>query len=169
MAAMPRAGDDEERRPWKCCDMQLCTKSLPPICVCRDRVEQCSDACRNCEEAQEDSDGGPPRYVCHDAYRGEAAPRCNEDEVNKIIHRGTEAVAVVRGANKKENGEERPWKCCDKAVPGPTTEGAVWYCMDKMKQCTCERCLEVEDGGHHYFCLDGYEGRDPGPSCTHDG
>lgn len=89
----------------------------------------------------------------------------------KIMYPGSddEEMTVVRGSTAREGngGNNRPWKCCDKAVPGPTTEGkVVWYCMDKVKKCTCDRCYELNGSQRYYYCLDGYHGSDPGPSCT---
>nr|CAB3476454.1 unnamed protein product [Digitaria exilis] len=80
----------------------------------------------------------------------------------------SEMARIVRGTTttEGENGEKRPWKCCDKSVTGPTTEGkVVWYCMDKVKKCTCNSCYELV-ASQSYYCLDGYSGISPGPSCT---
>lgn len=67
--------------------------------------------------------------------------------MNAACISGPQEMAVVRGA-KKGNGQERPWKCCDRAVPGPTTHGkVVWYCMDKVEHCTCKECMKLE-GSH---------------------
>ncbi|KAL6626665.1 hypothetical protein ACP70R_030391 [Stipagrostis hirtigluma subsp. patula] len=159
VTANARARTRDEERPWECCNRAICAKIWPPYCLCLDEVEQCSSACKNCEKV-EDSD--PPRYVCRDGYRGDPGPMCDEDKHSHVLH------GVVAGA-KKENDEVRPWRCCDRAVPGPSTSRApVWYCMDKFDRCDCERCMEVE-ASHGYFCLDGYRGRDPGPRCTRDG
>jgi hypothetical protein len=77
------------------------------------------------------------------------------------------AVVTMR-ARSEDDDPRPPWKCCNRAVPGPsTTFPPVWYCMDKFEHCDCERCMKVEDG-KGYFCLDGFKGRDPGPSCSHD-
>ncbi|KAL6589874.1 hypothetical protein ACP70R_050188 [Stipagrostis hirtigluma subsp. patula] len=155
--AMARPGDEE--RPWKCCDKPLCYQSWPvQHCSCTDKVERCSDACKMCLKV-EGSD--PARYVCADWYRGEPGRRCHDQE-----EEDNHAGVVVTGAKNKSHGE-RPWRCCDRAVPGPSASRTpVWYCMDKFGRCDCERCVEVADS-HSYFCLDGYKGRDPGPSCTH--
>ncbi|CAO2193460.1 unnamed protein product [Urochloa humidicola] len=165
-AASARRGDNMER-PWKCCDIQVCTMSALPSCWCHDLLEQCSKACKDCGKVR---GSDPPRYICKDMYRGEPAPRCHGmDQGNRVIihvHGGPKEMAVsVRGSKEGNNGEERPWKCCDKAVTGPAMEGTVvWYCMDKVEHCTCDRCVELEVT-HHYYCLDGYEGSDPGRSC----
>ncbi|CAL4951215.1 unnamed protein product [Urochloa decumbens] len=169
-AASARPGVKKER-PWKCCDIQVCTMSAMASCWCHDLLEQCSAACKECGKVR---GSNPPRYICKDMYRGEPAPRCHgEDKAGSRaivhhVHGGTKEMGViVRGSKEGNNGEERPRKCCDKAViTGPTTEGTVvWYCMDKVEHCTCDRCLELE-GSHRYYCLDGYEGSDPGPSGT---
>jgi hypothetical protein len=78
-----------------------------------------------------------------------------------------ETAAVVRGSKDElgGDGKGRPWKCCNKPVMGPMTEGKmVWYCMDDVKKCTYNHCFEL--AGNRCYCLDGYEGTDPGPSCT---
>ncbi|CAO2180743.1 unnamed protein product [Urochloa humidicola] len=155
-----RLPSDNTARPWECCDLQPCTKSIPAICTCHDLLEQCSDACKECGKVR---GSDPPRYICKDVYRGDPAPSCHDDQGRHDA--GPKEMTVMRGAEGR-NGEERPWKCCDKAVTGPTTEGkVVWYCMDKVKKCTCNSCFELE-GSHSYYCLDGYKGSDPGPSCN---
>ncbi|CAO2180742.1 unnamed protein product [Urochloa humidicola] len=169
-AAIARRGDNRER-PWKCCDIQVCTMSALPSCWCHDLLEQCSKACKDCGKVR---GSDPPRYICKDMYRGDPAPRCHGmDQGNRaVIHHvhgdPKEMAVTVRGYKRGNNGEERPWKCCNKAVTEPTTEGTVvWYCMDKVEHCTCEGCGELEGSSHRYYCLDGYKGSDPGPSCTH--
>ena len=57
-----KAGRLDEKRPWKCCALTICTRSYPPICQCLDEVQRCSDACKDCVET-EDS-----RHVCADKY-----------------------------------------------------------------------------------------------------
>ncbi|KAL6847828.1 hypothetical protein ACP4OV_021956 [Aristida adscensionis] len=161
------AGAAADERPWKCCNRPLCYRSWPvQHCSCVDQVEQCSDACKNCIKV-EGSD--PTRYVCADWYRGDPGDRCDDQVVIHDHGHGHVAhgATVVRGARKtKTRSDGRPWRCCDRAVLGPTTSPAamVWYCMDKFRRCDCEHCMEVEDGG--YFCLDGYQGSHPGPRCT---
>ncbi|KAM0825217.1 hypothetical protein ACQ4PT_069700 [Festuca glaucescens] len=59
-------------RPWKCCDAAPCTKSIPPICHCRDEVEQCDAACKDCVP----STSHPSLYVCNDQYIGDPGPIC---------------------------------------------------------------------------------------------
>ncbi|CAL4977562.1 unnamed protein product [Urochloa decumbens] len=171
MAAASARQRDNKERPWKCCDIQVCTMSAMASCWCHDLLEQCSKACKECGKVR---GSNPPRYICKDMYRGDPAPRCSggEDQGSRAVvhhvHGGLkEKAVIVRGSKEGNNGEERPWKCCDKAViTGPTTEGTVvWYCMDKVEHCTCDRCLELE-GSRRYYCLDGYEGSDPGPSGT---
>ncbi|KAL6598827.1 hypothetical protein ACP70R_046087 [Stipagrostis hirtigluma subsp. patula] len=66
----------EAERPWECCDVPLCTKSIPPICHCADQVARCSNACKSCVRVMASS---PTRYVCKDAYTGEPGPNCKED------------------------------------------------------------------------------------------
>ncbi|TVU22107.1 hypothetical protein EJB05_31789 [Eragrostis curvula] len=151
-----RKEDDKERPPWKCCNDALCTKSWPPICRCMDKVEHCSHACKKCVDVEGSS------KACEDWYHGQPPPRCDEDQQNNVVH------VVVPGARKESDGE-RPWKCCNRPVIGPSTsETPVWYCLDKFEHCDCEHCSKV-DKGHGYHCLDGYKGSNPGPSCSHDG
>ncbi|CAO2209136.1 unnamed protein product [Urochloa humidicola] len=160
---MAAAASDDDKRPWECCDLQPCTRSIPAMCRCHDMLDKCSDACKECGKV---SDSDPPRYICKDVYIGVPAPMCHKDQQAGRDAGPKEMAVVMRGSKKGRNGEERPWKCCDKAVPGPTTKGkVVWYCMDKVDKCTCDRCLALE-GTHSYYCLDGYKGSDPGPSCT---
>ncbi|ONM30314.1 Bowman-Birk type trypsin inhibitor [Zea mays] len=71
----------DEERPWgECCDLAVCVKTYPLTCSCFDRVERCSDACKECVET-EDS-----RHVCVDRYRGDPGPsgdpgpRCGDGE-----------------------------------------------------------------------------------------
>ncbi|KAM0880143.1 hypothetical protein ACQ4PT_033778 [Festuca glaucescens] len=59
-------------RPWKCCDAAPCTKSIPSICHCRDEVEQCDAACKDCVP----STSHPSLYVCNDQYIGDPGPIC---------------------------------------------------------------------------------------------
>ena len=62
-------------RPWKCCDLKVCTRSYPPSCICLDKVEQCDAACARCVEAPE-SDSATSSRVCKDWYHGDPGPRC---------------------------------------------------------------------------------------------
>ncbi|ONM30318.1 Bowman-Birk type trypsin inhibitor [Zea mays] len=65
----------DEERPWgECCDLAVCVKTYPLTCSCFDRVERCSDACKECVET-EDS-----RHVCVDRHRGDPGPRCGDGE-----------------------------------------------------------------------------------------
>lgn len=65
----------DEERPWgECCDLAVCVKTYPLTCSCFDRVERCSDACKECVET-EDS-----RHVCVDRYRGDPGPRCHDED-----------------------------------------------------------------------------------------
>ncbi|KAM3198153.1 hypothetical protein ACQJBY_073334 [Aegilops geniculata] len=70
VAAAKKGG--EEERPWKCCDLALCTRSFPPMCRCVDKVEQCAANCEKCEPATSDSS----RRVCNDWYHGFPGPKC---------------------------------------------------------------------------------------------
>ncbi|KAM3346171.1 hypothetical protein ACQJBY_020615 [Aegilops geniculata] len=62
-------------RPWDCCDRTICTRSIPPVCLCLDQVERCAAACKRCEPA----DSGRSLYVCRDQYFGDPGPSCTDD------------------------------------------------------------------------------------------
>lgn len=72
------------KRPWKCCDMQPCTRSIPAICRCGDLLEHCSAACKHCSAV---TGTDPPRYICNDIYRGRPAPRCHKGDA--VLAAGT--------------------------------------------------------------------------------
>ncbi|KAK3163771.1 hypothetical protein QOZ80_1AG0008120 [Eleusine coracana subsp. coracana] len=150
-----RNGNNDER-PWECCNLPRCTRNEPPSCQCLDRVKKCPDACRECVSVEAGLE------ACVDWHHGDPGPQCGrkggmQRAVDDAFRRDHEA------SKEDDNKERPPWKCCDRAVPGPsTTLTPVWYCMDKFEHCECEHCQE-------HFCLDGYKGRDPGPSCSHDG
>lgn len=93
VTAAMKKGDEE--RPWKCCDLAICTMSFPPTCRCLDMVEQCASACKLCEAVESD----PSRYTCQDWHHGDPGPRCTEE--------GNEDVVVVRGAAGGAAGEVR--------------------------------------------------------------
>ncbi|CAM0879144.1 unnamed protein product [Alopecurus aequalis] len=59
-------------RPWKCCDLAPCTRSIPPICHCADEVEQCAPTCKSCEVSESFSF----LFVCKDQYIGDPGPIC---------------------------------------------------------------------------------------------
>lgn len=73
IVAAAKKGEEEER-PWKCCDLALCTRSFPPMCRCVDQVEQCAATCKRCEPASSDSS----RRVCNDWYHGFPGAKCTE-------------------------------------------------------------------------------------------
>uniref|UniRef100_A0A0E0JDH9 Bowman-Birk serine protease inhibitors family domain-containing protein n=1 Tax=Oryza punctata TaxID=4537 RepID=A0A0E0JDH9_ORYPU len=61
-------------RPWgDCCDKAFCTRSLPPICHCMDKVESCAAACKECDMVESSE---PPRFICRDHFTGEPGPKC---------------------------------------------------------------------------------------------
>lgn len=51
-ANVPNKGNDDGKRLWECCDLGVCTLSIPPICRCLDKVDRCSDACKECDYAR---------------------------------------------------------------------------------------------------------------------
>ncbi|KAL5227716.1 hypothetical protein ABZP36_015981 [Zizania latifolia] len=64
-------------RPWgKCCDVTVCTKSLPPVCSCADEVNKCATTCNHCEQVKSSD---PPRYVCREQFRGNPGRKCTFD------------------------------------------------------------------------------------------
>uniref|UniRef100_A0A453DST5 Bowman-Birk serine protease inhibitors family domain-containing protein n=2 Tax=Aegilops tauschii subsp. strangulata TaxID=200361 RepID=A0A453DST5_AEGTS len=74
---LPSQGQDEaamaaKKRPWKCCDQAVCTRSIPPICRCMDQVFECPSTCKACGP----SVGDPSRHVCQDQYVGDPGPIC---------------------------------------------------------------------------------------------
>nr|BDI54656.1 Bowman-Birk type bran trypsin inhibitor-like [Triticum aestivum] len=70
--AKKKKAEGEEERPWKCCDMALCTRSFPPMCRCMDKVEQCAANCKSCDPASPDSS----HRVCNDWYHGFPGAKC---------------------------------------------------------------------------------------------
>ncbi|KAM3346160.1 hypothetical protein ACQJBY_020604 [Aegilops geniculata] len=61
-----------KKRPWKCCDQAVCTRSIPPICRCMDQVFECPSTCKACGPSM----GDPSRRVCQDQYVGDPGPIC---------------------------------------------------------------------------------------------
>ncbi|XP_044346844.1 Bowman-Birk type trypsin inhibitor isoform X1 [Triticum aestivum] len=61
-----------KKRPWKCCDQAVCTRSIPPICSCMDQVFDCPSTCKSCGPSMAD----PSRHVCQDRYVGDPGPIC---------------------------------------------------------------------------------------------
>ncbi|BAS70162.1 Bowman-Birk type bran trypsin inhibitor-like [Oryza sativa Japonica Group] len=61
-------------RPWgDCCTNTTCTRSIPPICRCNDKVKKCAAACKDCKRVKSSK---PPRYVCQDQFTGQPGPKC---------------------------------------------------------------------------------------------
>uniref|UniRef100_A0ACD5UG39 Uncharacterized protein n=1 Tax=Avena sativa TaxID=4498 RepID=A0ACD5UG39_AVESA len=63
-------------RPWKCCDVTVCTRSIPPTCSCMDVVDNCAATCKACKPRY------PPRRVCLDKYTGDPGPKCTDDHID---------------------------------------------------------------------------------------
>ncbi|KAI5004160.1 hypothetical protein ZWY2020_031403 [Hordeum vulgare] len=61
-----------KKRPWKCCDQAVCTRSIPPICTCMDQVFECPKTCKSCGPSM----GDPSRRICQDQYVGDPGPIC---------------------------------------------------------------------------------------------
>lgn len=153
----------ETKRPWKCCDSPLCSRSIPPRCRCMDAVEQCDEACTRCDASKSD----PSKRICNDRYHGWPGPNCTDpdpDDVSSGLgvsdgHQETVAVAITE--------EARPWGwCCDRplctrSVP-PTCR-----CLDNVDRCasTCKRCVVSIFDPTEHSCDDQHQG-DPGPRCS---
>lgn len=179
VTAMTRAtrGDEKEKRPWKCCDVAVCTRSWPPICRCVDKVEHCSDACKQCEDV-DDTDQASSGRTCKDWYRGQPGPKCHEHDggLPDLGVASSMAMEVVAAGRKNgDDGEKskRPWKCCDLQIC-TRSQPPTCHCWDVVDRCSnaCKRCEEVtdqdDDANTHarYRCLDAHRG-DPGPRCGH--
>ncbi|KAF7027157.1 hypothetical protein CFC21_039223 [Triticum aestivum] len=128
-----QVGTAAASRPWDCCDNTICTRSLPPICICLDEVDECASTCMDCVP----SVSNPFRRVCGDQYFGDPGPKCtntvagdhNEDALKaKGDHQDSVAAAAE---------EEKPWECCDQVIPadvplrGPGR--AVRYNMQELR------------------------------------
>ncbi|KAF8780029.1 hypothetical protein HU200_001995 [Digitaria exilis] len=172
VAAMASATGANEERPWKCCDVTVCTRSQPPICRCLDKVSRCSRSCKQCDKTSDTMS-----RTCADWYKGQPGPRCHDDaSSSSSLAAGTRMMAAGEEGKRKAAGDEnekRPWKCC--SLPICTrSQPPVCHCWDVVKRCSraCERCEQVEAGSsssssggtHRYRCLDTHRG-DPGPRC----
>nr|XP_020191974.1 uncharacterized protein LOC109777827 [Aegilops tauschii subsp. strangulata] len=62
-------------KPWECCDVTSCTRSIPPKCSCEDVVDNCTATCKVCKPVY------LPRRVCLDQYTGDPGPKCTEEDV----------------------------------------------------------------------------------------
>ncbi|KAF8724563.1 hypothetical protein HU200_020824 [Digitaria exilis] len=164
VAAMARATDDasDEERPWKCCDLAVCTRSQPPICRCLDKVTRCSSACKQCDKTSDTMS-----RTCTDWYKGQPGPRCDHDAGSSSLAAAAAGTTMMAGGDENE---KRPWKCC--SLPICTrSQPPVCHCWDVVKRCSraCERCEQVAEGSsssgtRRYRCLDTHRG-DPGPRC----
>ncbi|EMS35637.1 Bowman-Birk type trypsin inhibitor [Triticum urartu] len=169
----------EKKRPWKCCDSPLCSRSIPPRCRCMDAVEQCDEACTRCEASQSD----PSKRMCNDRYHGWPGPNCTEPDADDIPsgtgpgvsgppvvgQEATAAMATETAVSEESAalGEEkpRPWKCCDHPLCTRSSPPTC-FCHDKVKKCakTCKNCLKDESGSSLRVCGDRYFGW-AGPRC----
>ncbi|CAL9092424.1 unnamed protein product [Musa textilis] len=77
---LPSQGDGEEvgkKKPWPCCDMCTCTKSIPPQCQCRDvLVGGCHRNCKGCVCTK----SIPPYCRCTDVIYEDCGKRCHPEE-----------------------------------------------------------------------------------------
>ncbi|RCV42271.1 hypothetical protein SEVIR_9G201900v4 [Setaria viridis] len=71
-------GNDANARAWPCCDTcGVCTRSLPPICSCRDLSPGgCHPACRNCLQSTTGGVRGAPLFQCTDFITNFCKRRC---------------------------------------------------------------------------------------------
>ncbi|KAJ4756284.1 Bowman-Birk type trypsin inhibitor [Rhynchospora pubera] len=47
---------EEEKKDWSCCDTcNICTRSIPPYCVCDDLLPSCPPDCEQCVEVEPDT------------------------------------------------------------------------------------------------------------------
>ncbi|XP_037411066.1 Bowman-Birk type bran trypsin inhibitor-like isoform X2 [Triticum dicoccoides] len=148
----------EKKRPWKCCDRPLCSRSIPPRCRCMDAVEQCDEACTRCEASKSD----PSKRICNDRYHGWPGPNCTEPDADDVP---SGPVVVARQETVAE--ETRPWgRCCDRPLCTRSVPPAC-RCLDNVDRCapTCKRCVVSIFDPTDHSCDDIYHG-EPGPRCT---
>ncbi|XP_037417286.1 Bowman-Birk type trypsin inhibitor-like [Triticum dicoccoides] len=162
---LPSEGKDQvgtaaASRPWDCCDNTICTRSLPPICICLDEVDECASTCMACVP----SVSNPFRRVCGDQYFGDPGPKCNDDVLKA---QGDHQVSVAAVAAEKNGAEEeKPWECCD--MPLCTRSyPPMCRCVDEVEQCaaTCNSCGVSILNPFRRVCNDWYNGF-PGRRCT---
>ncbi|CAL9159461.1 unnamed protein product [Musa hybrid cultivar] len=77
---LPSQGDGMEvgkKKPWPCCDMCRCTKSMPPQCQCDDvLVGGCHRNCKSCVCTL----SIPPYCTCTDVIYEDCGKRCHREE-----------------------------------------------------------------------------------------
>ncbi|CAL9044245.1 unnamed protein product [Musa banksii] len=76
---LPSQGDGMEvgKKPWPCCDMCRCTKSMPPQCQCDDvLVGGCHRNCKSCICTL----SIPPYCTCTDVIYEDCGKRCHREE-----------------------------------------------------------------------------------------
>ncbi|CAO1942265.1 unnamed protein product [Urochloa humidicola] len=68
--------DDAAKKRWPCCDeCGVCTRSLPPICSCRDTsTSGCNPACTKCVKSIDND--GEPVFQCKDMIVNFCKRRC---------------------------------------------------------------------------------------------
>ncbi|KAJ8512628.1 hypothetical protein OPV22_003062 [Ensete ventricosum] len=61
-------------KPWACCDMCLCTRSIPPQCRCTDElIGGCHPNCKNCLCTR----SFPPKCYCRNIIYEDCGERCH--------------------------------------------------------------------------------------------
>ncbi|XP_051222683.1 Bowman-Birk type trypsin inhibitor isoform X1 [Lolium perenne] len=162
--------EEAKTRPWTCCDDLRELPKIPPIFSCEDKVEQCADACRYCEEDEDN----PSLSVCADLYTGyDPGPRCTEEDNSEAAAAADHNLAMpaveetlVEKAKEEEKDEEGPpWKCCVRIFCkwSPPPMPLTCRCKDTVKHCAsaCKSCEKVSGGE---VCNDWYTG-DPDAAC----
>uniref|UniRef100_A0A0E0JDI4 Bowman-Birk serine protease inhibitors family domain-containing protein n=1 Tax=Oryza punctata TaxID=4537 RepID=A0A0E0JDI4_ORYPU len=159
-------------RPWgDCCDDTSCTKSIPPICRCNDKVKSCAAACKDCQPVESSE---PPRYVCKDQFTGQPGPKARSASFQMksgnmasssillfffllaglavaIAAHDTadEDTNIIRlpsdGAQApKQPTKKRSWKCCDDIEQLPERiNPPFWRCNDELEASQCASQCEV--------------------------
>ncbi|KAJ6840587.1 Bowman-Birk type trypsin inhibitor precursor [Iris pallida] len=70
-------GEGGSRKPWRCCDHCVCTRSEPPWCTCQDAMPiKCHPNCKTCEHLIL-----RPLVVCRDAINEYCGDRCNPEQL----------------------------------------------------------------------------------------
>ncbi|WOK98599.1 hypothetical protein Cni_G07311 [Canna indica] len=70
-----RVGRPDGGKPWPCCDMCLCTRSIPPQCRCTDVTDSCYPDCQNCACTK----SIPPQCHCSDVINDFCGDRCTPE------------------------------------------------------------------------------------------
>lgn len=107
-AAAAAPGGDAGARAWPCCDTcGLCTRSIPPICSCRDMSPGgCHPACRNCRQSTTGSGigSGAPLFQCMDFTTNFCERRCTPAAAGAVVlGRSAEYLLEMQRTAKEGN------------------------------------------------------------------